>query len=201
MATKKDLNLLAAIITAMAVEATPYLMATEAEVKNLAKEGLVETNPDIRDGDKFAVRATDAGVKLNTEQAAKAEAGSLPKPDLTVGTGFVVPEGIKRKKSELYAFDTLDIGGFIFVPKSEAKPDPAKSLASTVSAATKRYSVEIPGQTRQDRNGKTVPATYNTRQFTVVPVKSGVTYGAFTAPSDGAAIVRIADGVKPEGIA
>lgn len=202
MTTKKDFVLLASIVAAMGNAATPFLFVADTELKGLIKDKLVETNPELKDeAGKVATRATEAGIaasKANDEKAGTAVA-SAPKPELTIGTGFVVPEGAASvRKAELYPFDTLAVGGFIFVPTSEAKPDPAKSLASTVSAATKRYAVEIAGQTRQDRNGKTVPATYNTRVFTVVPVKSGVAYGEFTAPSDGAAIVRLPDAVKPE---
>lgn len=203
---KKNFALLGAIITSMSNEAAPYHMASLAAVKGLATETppLVETNPEIADGDKVAVRASEAGVAFYNDPANKAkyEAASepKPKPELTIGTGFVVPDGIGggSKKAELYPFDTLEVGGFIFVPKSDAKPNPAKSLASTVSAATKRYSVEVPGKTRTGRGGKVVPLTINTRVFTVVPMTAGMVAGAFTAPSDGAAIVRIADHVEPE---
>lgn len=202
---RKNFALLGTIVASMANEAAPYHMATEAAVKGLATEkpvSLVETNTDIKDGDKFAVRASEAGVAFFNDEANKAKyaepATPKERPALTIGTGFVVPEGLKTTKAELYPFDTLEVGGYIFVPVSESKPNPAKSLASTVSAATKRYAKEVPGKTRAGRGGKVVPLTINTRVFTVVPMKAGQVAGAFTAPSDGAAIVRIADHVEPE---
>jgi hypothetical protein len=201
--TKKNFALLGLIVSAMAVAEKPYHLATPAELKGLLADKLVETNEEIKDGDKVAVRASEAGVAAYEAEKAKTPATPAVAPELTIGTGFEVPEGLKRTKTELYPFDTLAVGGFIFVPKTESKPDPAKSLASTVSAATKRYAKPIEGQTRTDRTGKVVQATVNTRVFTVVPVKAGVKYGQFEAPSDGAAIVRIADHVEaaPEATA
>jgi hypothetical protein len=204
---KKNFALLGLIVAATVAPADaekPYHMASLASVKPLADEkpvSLVETNVEITDGDKVAVRASEAGIAFFNDTANKAKyetaAAPKPKPELTIGSGFVVPEGMgPGKKPELYPFDTLAVGGFIFVPKSEAKPDPVKSLASTVSAATKRYAQPVEGKTRVDRKGKTVPLTVNTRVFTLVPVKAGTVYGEFTAPSDGAAIVRIADHVE-----
>lgn len=198
---KKNFILLGAIVASMSNAATPYHMATVAEVAGLAKEtpSMVETNDAIKDGDKVAVRATDAAIAFYKDEANKAkyDAPSAPrvKPEMTIGDGFVIPEGQVRQKAELYAFDTLAIGGFIFVPVSESKPDPFKSLASTVTAATKRYAHTVPGQTRIGRGGKSVPVTVNTRIFKLVSCKAGVAYGAFTAPSDGAAIVRAPDHV------
>lgn len=203
---KKNFALLGTIIAAMGNADTPYHMATIAAVAALAKETppMVETNDAIKDGDKVAVRASDAGVAFFNDPANKAkyEAPSAPreKPVISTGSGFVVtPELAKRSvvKSDLYNFDALNVGDVIFVNKTEARPDPAKSLASTVSAATKKYAVEIPGQTRVARGGKVVPATRNTRVFGIFTMTAGQTAGSYTAPADGAAIVRLPDAEAP----
>jgi hypothetical protein len=194
---KKSIALLATIVVAMGNADTPYHFASVDELKELTKAGFVETNPDIKDATgKLAARATEAGLAANTAAIAKSAAPHTPAPELIVGTGFEAPAHLMRKKAETYKFDDLAVGGFIFVAATADKPTPAKSLASTVSAATKRYATPIPGQMRKDRNGKDVQATTNTRLFGVVPVTAGVAYGAFTAPADGAVIFR-----KPDAVA
>lgn len=197
--TKKNWLLLGAIVLAMTVEATPYYMATAADIKGLAAEKMVETNDAIKDGNKVAVRASDIGAAFYADPLNKAKfdvpAVERVKPVLTYGTGFVVPETalVTGKRPETYNFDGLEVGGFIFVPTTETLTDPVKSLLSTVASATKRYAT-VTDKTKSSR-GKTVPVTVNTRVFKVIPVTSGTAYGSFTAPSDGAAIVRLADHV------
>ncbi len=173
--SKANSALLSSIVAAMAIEATPFLMATVAEVAGLAKEGLVETNPEISDGEKVAVRATDKGIALNAEttSAAAPAAVSMPSSFVT-GSGFVPSVARGGRGRSLYDFDALDVGGFIFVPSTDAKPNPAKSLASTVSSASKRSAP---------------------KKFGVQSVESGKVYGDFTAPADGAVIYRDADKV------
>lgn len=176
--SKKNATLLNAIVAAMAVEATPYLMVTEADAAPLVKEGLVETNGEIRVGDTIAARATEKGITLNTETtpAAGATGGTAAAPPSSFALidGAILPAGRGGRNSNVYPFDTMAVGQSFFVPASEAKPNPAKSLASTVSSATKRYV------------GK------GDHKFGVKSVKAGVAYGNFTAPSDGALVQRSA---------
>ncbi len=173
--SKANASLLATICAAMAVEATPFHMASNAEIAALAKDGLVETNTEIADGDKFAVRATDKGVALNAELlAASPPSGSgfaMPSSFVT-GEGFVPSPSRGGRGRSLYDFESLAVGGFIFVPATDEKPNPAKSLASTVSSATKR----------------SAPKKYG-----VQSVEAGKVYGSFTAPANGAVIYRSAD--------
>ena len=179
--TAGDKALLATIIAAMANADAPFHMATPAEVKNLLDNGMVETNTEITDGDKVAVRATEKGqaeapapssnegntnvTDTNTAPAASAFA---------LIEGAVLPEGRAPRSSSVYPFETMNVGQSFFVPATEDKPNPAKSLASTISSANKRFS-------KEGADG---------RKFTVKPVKSGVAYGAFTAPADGALVQR-----------
>lgn len=171
--SKANRTLLGSIVAAMAVEATPYAMLTVAEIAALTKEGLVEFNPDISDGDKFAVRATDKGIAVNAEttDTPTATAAAVVSSFVT-GTGFVPPASRGGKGRTKYDFDNMPVGGFIFVPNSEAKPNMAKSLASTVSSASKRAAP---------------------KKFGVASVEAGVQYGEFTAPANGAVIYREAD--------
>lgn len=188
--SKKNAALLASIVAAMAVEATPYAMLTEAEIAALAKEGLVETNPEIKDGDKIATRATDKGVavhaELNPPPAGDNGAGAgdngagfvaptapAATGGFATGTGFVPSPSRGGRGRSLYDFDGLPVGGCIFVPATTEKPTPAKSLASTVSSATKRYADKTPK-----------------RKFGVQSVEQGKTYGSYVAPGNGAVIYR-----------
>jgi hypothetical protein len=198
MATKKDMALLGTIIAAMANADAPYHMATEAEIKGLTKENFVETNAEIRDGDKIAVRATDAGQAAFTAANQPAAGGTsegnatmTTNSNFVTGTGFVPSQARGGRGRSVYDFDSLEVGGFIFVPVSDDKPNPAKSLASTVSSATQRYAEET-GETKKNKKGEDVPVLRETRKFNVQSVKSGVAYGNFTAPADGAVIYRSA---------
>jgi hypothetical protein len=179
--SKANASLLATIVAAMAVTETPYAMLTEAEIAGLTKEGLVETNGEIRDGDKIAVRATEKGVALNEElnpatggdNAGNATGAPVAMPsNFVVGTGFAPSVSRGGRGRSIYDFGSLEVGGYIFVPATEAKPNPAKSLASTVSSASKRSAPKV---------------------YRVQSVKGGVAYGSFTAPSDGAVIYRAED--------
>lgn len=233
MATKKDMTLLGTIIAAMAVEAQPFHFATSKEVEGLTKEGLVEQNPEITEGDKIATRATDAGIAAhnaaNPNSAVASNEGNTETVNtqtstpigastaaIITGMGFVPSATRGGKGRNLYDFDSLEVGGFIFVPASEAKPNPTKSLASTVSSATARfakptgetktakktiYKVGEDGKRLKGEDGKlvvdrvedvTVPVMEETRKFALESVEGGKVYGEFTAPADGAVIYRSA---------
>ncbi|MAQ09597.1 MAG: hypothetical protein CMQ11_07160 [Gammaproteobacteria bacterium] len=180
--TAGDKALLATIIAAMANADAPFHMATPAEVKNLLDNGMVETNTEITDGDKVAVRATEKGQA--EAPAPSSNEGNTNVTDTNTAApaasqfalieGAVLPEGRAPRSSSVYPFETMNVGQSFFVPATEDKPNPAKSLASTISSANKRFS-------KEGADG---------RKFTVKPVKSGVAYGAFTAPADGALVQR-----------
>lgn len=181
--SKKDRTLLSVIVAAMANEAAPYHMATATELKGLLKAKLVETNPEIKDGDKLATRATEAGVT---------EAGNTPAP-AAAPTRELVPivkadalkldlsAFTKRARSNVgYDFDNMGVGDSFFIAATEARPNPAKSLASTVSAATKKFTGA------KDEAGNALPD----RVFIVAPFAKDETKGGYTAAEAGALIVR-----------
>jgi hypothetical protein len=176
--SKANRALLASIVVAMGNTETPYLMASEKDIAGLTKEGLVETNPEIRDGDKLAVRATDKGIEVNSENttdtsgATAGVAAVAAASNFVTGTGFEPSAPRGGRGRSIYDFDGLAVGGFIFVPATTDKPNPAKSLASTVSSASKRSKPKV---------------------YRVQSVKGGTAYGSFTAPADGAVIYRAAD--------
>jgi hypothetical protein len=179
--SKVNAALLATIVSSMSNEATPYHMVTEAEVAKLVKDGLVETNAEIRDGDKIAARATTKGIEVSSTEGG-GNAGTSGTAPVATASAFSLIDGAELPASRggrnrsVYPFDTMAVGQSFFVPASEAKPNPAKSLASTVSSANKRAA-------KDGGSG----AKYDVRS-----VKSGVAYGAFTATSDGALVKRIA---------
>jgi hypothetical protein len=147
--SKANVSLLATIVASMGNTAAPYHMATAAEISGLAKEGLVETNPEITDGDKLAVRATEKGLQVNNENNGAGTGGdntggaavTPAASSFAIDDAIPVPAASNRggRGGNVYPFDTLNVGQSFHVPATDKKPNPAKSLASTVSSATKRY--------------------------------------------------------------
>jgi len=111
-----------------------------------------------------------------------AEAGETA----TGKNGFVLEAGvplptIKRggRGGEVYPFDEMGVGQSFFVAASADKPNPAKSLASTVSSATARYAVPAEdGSTKTNKKGETVPLMVETRKFVVRSVEENGVKGA-----------------------
>lgn len=100
---------------------------------------------------------------------------ALPERGFAIGSGFIVP--VKKSKGSdagprNYDFDKLELGQYQFVPATEKRPDPKKSLASTISSANKRYKAE----------GK---------YFKTFRAKKGVEMYGIVPPADGAYIVRV----------
>lgn len=164
---------------------------------------------DVVDG-KAAVRLTDAGnqylANLNSGE-------NKDKPMFNVMKGFVPPPSQRGNKKGAgaptqYPFATMELGEFFFVGNSQ-KPDAAKKLMSTVSQFNMKYRTET-GETEQvertkrgegnkavlDSEGKKVKETVTVkkykqdRKFIIRAVKGGEKYGEWTAPEDGAAIMR-----------
>lgn len=57
---------------------------------------------------------------------------------IEIEDGIAVPVVRRRQGGSIYPFDALEVGQSFHIAVTEDKPNPAKSLASTVSAATKR---------------------------------------------------------------
>lgn len=162
-----SLNLAALAIIVAAGENGTF--APLAEVQNLADAdpALIEINSGNTDANgHVAVRATPAGI-------AKASEGSAPAPVVTksafaVGAvpDFILEAAVNKKRvsrgGEKYPFDALDLTGNrgFFVPATADMPEPAKSLASTVSSAIARYAVEA-----KDANGNVVTEQVTVPQY------------------------------------
>lgn len=121
--------------------------AKSADLDALVAAGQVEKGPDGDNG-TVAVRVTTAGAAAATANAgAAAPVAEAPKatPTFNVVMNVPVPESQRggNKGKSVYPFDTMAVGASFFIPATEEMPDPAKSLASTASSATRRYDVEV----------------------------------------------------------
>jgi hypothetical protein len=133
-----DLAKLGEIVKATLSGGFVYMSA--AEVAPLVTAELVETNPAMTDEHgAIATRSTTKGNEtVNTETT---KAPRLSPASFEIDNDVAIPT-IKRgggRGGNLYPFDNLAVGGSFHVAATDAKPNPAKSLASTVSSATKRY--------------------------------------------------------------
>ena len=152
-----------------ATVAGSYVYTEESVYSVLVKKGFVEINEAITDSNGgFATRATELGIK---EFPLKEES----KPMFQIENVPVVP--VKRKRSgvgSIYPFDALEVGQSFFVPASADKPEPWKSMASTIGSAMRRFAVPEMDATgapvmrtvaKGPAAGSVVPKTVNTRIF------------------------------------
>ena len=181
---EQDKALLKRIVDATNVNTITYVLVGEAA--NLVAANLIEGNPSMIDPATggMAFRATAAGqVAIENFSAAATPvpvapaAVAAPSANFQLGTGFAAPAKATRRVSNngrTYPFETLALGDYIFVPATEKRPDPKKSLASTISGANKRFESFSPR-----------------RYFKTYRAAEGQVFGAVVAPSAGAYIVRV----------
>lgn len=162
-----------------------YEFASGKDQKALLDAGLVEANAAIDNGQGgTATRTTDAGNNyVNELYANKQNAGDqveqvAEKPSFAIVADVAIPSVTRNRVSQsIYPFDALEVNQSFFVPVSEDKPEPAKSLASTVTSANDRYSYEIDGEFETNRKGETVPKKGYNRRFVVRAVEDGAAWG------------------------
>jgi len=161
--------------------------------------GLVEVNSAMADPTHgVATRATAAGIEaykasvavpatvpavsgFGTLPAAPAVAPTAAKVQFTVDAGVPIPEakrGGRGAGTSIYPFDAMLKDQSFFVPATEAKPTPAKTLASTISAQNQKYSEVVPGEMVPDGKGGTKPKTKQLRHFIVRSVVENNVKGA-----------------------
>lgn len=172
MAKKKKTPAVPAVSLAQIVEATQagtILYTSAADHAPLIALGHVEVNPGMaNEAGHLATRATPAGIEAVRAALAQPAASASPKVSFDIAPAVPLPSPSGRGRVagvSVYPFDKLEIGQSFFVPNTAERPDAAKSMASTVSSANARYAEEIPGQTKTNRKGETVPATKQNRQF------------------------------------
>lgn len=182
---------------------------TTAEQRASIDATFTMTNPAVTGPNgELATIASPAGM------AAAGVSGATAKPKLTVLSDIVLPEPKRgnfggNKRESAYDFDSLGVNQGWYIPANDDQPNPAKSLASTVSSASKKYSKEIPGQTVDrnrkvvneagdpvlDANGKVqftvekVPARAYERKFEIRKIEDGTPYGH--PGTTGALIARV----------
>lgn len=198
---------------------TPFYVSQADGLPLLKNDpALISVDPakvDPTDASKIAATITAEGAKLVSGLNGTVATAAKPVAQVMVGTGFARPK-VKRGGGGgsgapvKYPFDTLEVGQFFFIPNSEvAKGDAFKTLGSAVGSANQRYAKDT-GETHQvtrakrgadhktikGADGKNVMETVTlskkvaTRRFVVNKVEGGKEYGAFTAPSDGAVVLR-----------
>jgi hypothetical protein len=151
--TLTGVSLLAAIASAEG----GFLMLTQAEGQDIVNSGFAVVDTSIVDGETAAVRLTEAGTAELAKQpdgATPAEGATAPaaadatKASYDIDDGVPMPTGtVRRGREGGYPFDKLEVGQSFHVAKSADNEDPAARLASSVSGARVKYSVEVPGET------------------------------------------------------
>lgn len=174
---------LAAIVAATLDESKGFVFTSAKEHEPLAAEGLVEVNPAIaNEAGELATRATQKGIdslQQNEENKASAPVTAEPGKTEKVKTMFQIEDNVpvpaisgRGRTGNTYPFEQLEVGQSFFVASTEGKPNPAKSLASTVCSATARYA-EATGETKLNKKGEEVPVMKETRKFIVRSVDGG----------------------------
>lgn len=145
-------------LVAQASATDPFFIYVPTEVSApWIAEGLVEVNPDISDANgAVATRITEKGNQslMNTPVTTAAAAAALTvagsnfiravRPALVAKRSPTVANAAKYPFDELVAPTTAEDGSILndmfFVQATPDRPNPAKTLASTVSTAKDRYS-------------------------------------------------------------
>ena len=211
-ATGPNANVIAAL---KAIEATGR--ATKDVGEPLLKQGLIEVNTgDVVDG-LAAARLTETG-KAAIMNAITNTATVAPTPDLATSFAIISNATLPASKRgnrlgsgapAKYPFASLEVGQMFFVGATEKMPNPLKTLGSTVAVQNHKYS-EPTGEVKKvertkrgkgnhaevDANGQKVRMVVDVnvrkpvRKFSIRAVVSGVAYGEWIAPADGAIIAR-----------
>lgn len=210
---KVTLNLLAAIVNATKNNEIYYVTKEEAE--SIGPDYIEVNTGMIQDG-KAASRATPAGIEMSNK-AMKNDKKSDDTP--TTSSQFAMIGGIELPKSKRggggggapskYPFDQLEVGISFFVPVTEKKPEPWKSMQSSVAAANYKYSegtgefetvertkrgkgnkAEVDASGNKIKETKSVEKRKAIRKFVIRQIEKGKNYGGWIAPESGAVIQR-----------
>lgn len=160
-----------------------YATAPASHVREIAAQYpdylLVSGDPDP--GGNVRVSATPAGIAALGGVAAAAPVETAASM-FTIDDGFIVPPSARGvARTETYPFTPMQVGQSFFVPATEAKPNPAKSLNSTINSTNRRFSDVFPakkGKNPHPQAGQ--PTGIAKRKYVVRPVKAG----ALSNPND-----------------
>lgn len=154
-----------------------FVLGTTSDYKALADAGYVQFNETIKEGKSIAIRASDEGVAAFNALSGGGAQTQAPVGEVATTTGTAafkitkaVPVPTVRRRvgdsASKYPFDALEVGDSFHVPPTEAMPNPAKSLASSVTAANLRFATKVPGQHLSRK--KTMVDNYElTRKFII----------------------------------
>lgn len=182
------------IIVDATLDTNRQFVYTPVEVHEpLEKAGLVEVNRSegfTNAAGEIATRATTKGIEFmtatnaNPTTEASAAPSTAPAAEASNKNLFVLDETevamppVQRggRTGDIYPFDSLVAPGeqgvkSFFVPATAERPNPAKSMASTVASATARYAVKDGDKTRKTKKGNVVPVMIEKRKFVVRSVK------------------------------
>jgi hypothetical protein len=119
-----------------------------------------------------AAPVAPAAVTAAVTAAAPAVAAAAVASAFTLLANVPIPAAKRFGKSSTYPFDSMEPGQAFFVPATAERPNPAKSMASTVNSAKARYAV----QDGVEADGVT-PKFKNTREFVLRRVLDGKDFG------------------------
>lgn len=176
--------------------------------------------PNPNGNGEVAAQITDAGrayLASLAPQASQANNGAVSAGAKGVLlSGFVAPAAKRRGNASgagapsKYPFDKLEVGGSFFVGNSEVdKGDAFKTMSATVSSTNRRNSEETGETVTVERakrgedkkpilnpDGSKVMETITQKKrkalkhYKIVAVEGGKEYGGWTAPENGAVIIR-----------
>lgn len=175
-----------------------YTYATINDAKALVASGDAEQNANAANPDnakEFATRASIAGLAKQDAADAKTLAAATPTFTFITGPSLEKPArgGGRKHKYPFADFPaptsavnpttgkTETITAKIFVAATEAMPNPAKSLSSTVSQASRDYATVTGTKPAKDRTGKDIQRNiYDfARKFAIVPGEQEGVKGAY----------------------
>lgn len=160
---------LATIIEATQSEAGMVYMS-EKSIKVLLDGEYVECNTQMQDAQgNVATRATQKGIDAMSEtKTPETATAATPAPTFAIETGVEMITPTRNRSGgggSIYPFDQLEAPvtdeagnttySSFFVPATAEREDPAKSMASTVSTASKRYATEDGTRPMNRRNKET----------------------------------------------
>lgn len=165
-----------------------FTFANNAADETLVNNGLAICNKNQTDTNgNWAIKATDAGfdylASMEAAQSNQAASQTQANDTMTEAPKFAIEDNVAIPKvkrqavsNSIYPFDALKIGQSFFVPQPETKPgdkfkDIAKSLASTVSSAQKRYGKVVGKTTINRRATEEMAKERNVEVGAMVPVE------------------------------
>lgn len=155
-----------------------FLYMSPDQVDPLIKRGWAEQHPWMEEDGKFATRLTKEGIgeieaedeEVDSEQLPVVEDEPTQTPlaeEVVVAevSGFeleknipVPPRTRKLRGPYKYPFDKMEVGDSFHIPATEDRPKPSRTLASTVSTASKKYGKTFVVRTVDDSDPKGVGA-------------------------------------------